>query len=434
MVKHPIYLDHHATTPIDPRVLEAMLPSLKEDFGNASSPHHQFGRRAAQIVDKARASVAALIGAKSEEILFTSGATESNNLALKGVMRLHRDRGNHLITCVTEHASVIETAEKLALEGFRVTFLPVDSNGLISLAALEAAITPQTALISIMAANNEIGTLQPIRDIGRIARARGILFHTDATQAAAWVPLDAKTDGFDLLSFSAHKMYGPKGVGALYVRRDHPHVRLEPLFDGGGHEEGLRPGTLNVSGIAGFGRAAELVKAERPADAVRVAGLRDHLYRSITARLTDVRLSGPGLESSGPGSGSAPLRLPNNLNLSFAYIEGESLLKSFDSIALSSSSACTSASLEVSYVLKALGLPAELVHASIRFGLGRFNTAAEIDTVADEVVRVVNGLRARSTLYQIAQSGAGEFRLARLPGQNSADVSGPSQNPGKSKG
>lgn len=415
MIKLPVYMDHHATTPVDPRVLDAMLPALREDFGNASSPHHLFGRRAKRIVDEGRASVASLIGAAPEEILFTSGATESNNLALKGVMRLHRDRGNHLITCVTEHASVLETAEQLALEGFKVTFLPVGADGRIRIKDLEAAITPQTALISIMAANNEIGTLQPIREIGRIARARGILFHTDATQAAAWMPIDTRADQIDLLSFSAHKMYGPKGIGALFVRRDHPHVRLEPLFEGGGHEEGLRPGTLNVPGIAGFGRAAELVRAERSADARRVTGLRDHLYQSIVSRLTDVRVSGPD-PSDTPASSH---RLPNNLNLSFAYIEGESLLKSFDSIALSSSSACTSANLEVSYVLKALGLPAELVHASIRFGLGRFNTLEEVNYTADEVVRVVTTLRDRSTLYQIAKAGAGEFKLARLPGAGS---------------
>lgn len=410
MIKLPIYLDHHATTPVDPRVLDAMLPALREDFGNASSPHHHFGHRALRLVEEGRRSVAALIGARPEEILFTSGATESNNLALKGVMRLHRDRGDHLITCVTEHASVLETAEKLALEGCKVTFLPVGPDGRIRLEDLTAAITPRTALISIMAANNEIGTLQPIREIGRIARDRGILFHTDATQAAPWIPIDVRADHIDLLSFSAHKMYGPKGVGALFVRRDHPHVRLEPLFDGGGHEEGLRPGTLNVPGIAGFGRAAELARAERSKDAVRVAGLRDHLLKSILSRLGDVRANGPEASEH---------RLPNNLNLSFSYIEGESLLKSFDSIALSSSSACTSANLEISYVLKALGLPAELIHASIRFGLGRFNTLQEVDYTADEVVRVVNGLRERSTLYQIAKAGAGEFRLARLPGEGS---------------
>ena len=400
-------MDHHATTPVDPRVLDAMLPALREDFGNASSPHHLFGRRARGIVDEARAQVASLIGARPDEIVFTAGATESNNLALKGVMRLLKAKGDHLITCAIEHASVIETAEALAAEGFEVTFLPVDGEGRVRPADVEAAIRPRTALISIMTANNEIGTVQPVREIGRLARSRGILFHTDATQAAPWLPIDVREDHIDLLSLSAHKLYGPKGIGALYVRRDHPHVRLEPLMNGGGHEEGLRPGTLNVPGIAGFGRAAEIARAERARDAVRVAGIRDHLAASIRSRVDDVRSNGPA---------DPALRLPNNLNLSFAYIEGESLLKSFDSIALSSSSACSGANLEVSHVLKAIGLPADLVHASIRFGLGRFNTLAEADFVADEVARIVAGLRERSTLYQIAKSGAADFRLARLPG------------------
>ncbi len=401
-------MDHHATTPVDPRVLEAMLPALREDFGNASSPHHLFGRRAKALVEDSRAQVAALIGARPEEIIFTSGATESNNLALRGVMRLHRSKGNHLITCVTEHASVIETAQALVADGFQVTFLNVDAQGFICRKELEAAIRPETVLISVMTANNEIGTLQPTREIGRIAREHGVLFHTDATQSAAWLPIDVQADHIDLLSLSAHKLYGPKGVGALYVRRDHPHVRLEPLMSGGGHEEALRPGTLNVPGIAGFGKAAELARAERGSDAVRVAGLRDHLFQLIQARLGDVRSNGPV---------DMAARLPNNLNLSFAYIEGESLLKSFDSIALSSSSACSAGNLEVSYVLKAIGLSADLVHASIRFGLGRFNTVAEADFVADEVARIVTALRDRSTLYQIAKAGAGEFRLARLPGE-----------------
>ncbi len=418
MKKSPIYMDYHATTPVDPRVVDAMLPALRENFGNASSVHHVFGRAAQQPVAAARASVAALIGARPEEIVFTAGATESNNLALKGVMRHYRaqGQGDHLITCVTEHASVLEAAKQLALEGFQVTLLPVDSEGRIVLKELEAAITPQTVLISIMAANNEIGTIQPIAQIGRLARSRGVLFHTDATQAAPWLPIDVQRDSIDLLSLSAHKMYGPKGVGALYVRRDHPHVRLEPILDGGGHEDGLRPGTLNVPGIAGFGRAAELVRAERVQDAAKAAGLRDELMKSILSRLSDVRVNGPA---------AADLRLPNNLNLSFAYIEGESLLKSFDSIAVSSSSACTSANLEVSYVLKAVGLPADLIHATIRFGLGRFSTPDDVRTTADEVVRVVSALRERSTLYQIAKSGAGDFRLAKLPGDAPASGSGP---------
>ncbi len=415
-------MDHHATTPVDPRVLDTMLPALREDFGNASSPHHLFGRRARRIVDEARAQVAALIGALPEEIIFTAGATESNNLALKGVMRLLRAKGDHLITCVTEHASVIETAEALAAEGFEVTFLPVDSEGRVRPADGEAAIRPTTALISIMTANNEIGTVQPVREIGRLARSRGILFHTDATQAAAWLEIDVREDDIDLLSLSAHKLYGPKGVGALFVRRDHPHVRLEPLMNGGGHEEGLRPGTLNVPGIAGFGRAAEIARVERAQDAVRIAGIRDHLLASIRSRIDDVRSNGPA---------DPALRLPNNLNLSFAYIEGESLLKSFDSIALSSSSACSGANLEVSHVLKAIGLPADLVHASIRFGLGRFNTLPEADFVADEVVRIVAGLRERSTLYQIAKSGAADFRLARLPGAPSAATDAERKGPCK---
>lgn len=396
---------------MDPRVLEAMLPALREDFGNASSSHHLFGRRARRTVDDARTRVAGLIGALPDEIVFTAGATESNNLALKGVMRLHRAKGDHLITCVTEHASVLETAEALAAEGFRVTFLPVGADGAVSLKDLETAIRPETVLISIMTANNEIGTVQPVREIARLARSRGVLFHTDATQAAAWLPVDVRADGIDLLSLSAHKLYGPKGVGALYVRQDHPHVRLEPLLHGGGHEGALRPGTLNVPGIAGFGRAAEIARAERASDSARIAGLRDHLFGSISSRLSDVRLNGPV---------DPARRLPNNLNLSFAYIEGESLIQSFDSIAVSSSSACSGANSEVSHVLKSIGVPADLVHASIRFGLGRFNTIAETDFVADEVVRVVNRLRERSTLYQIAKAGAGEFRLACLPGETAA--------------
>lgn len=411
-------MDYHATTPVDPRVVEAMLPALRENFGNASSVHHVFGRNARALVDGARASVAALLGARPEEIVFTAGATESNNLALKGVLRHYRaqGQGDHLITCVTEHASVLEAAEQLALEGFKVTFLPVGSDGRIDLKALEAAITPQTVLISIMAANNEIGTIQPIAEIGRIARSRGVLFHTDATQAAPWIPIDVNGDSIDLLSLSAHKMYGPKGVGALYIRHDRPHVRLEPLADGGGHEDGLRPGTLNTPGIAGFGRAAELVREQRAKDVQHAAALRDELCRSITSRLSDVRVNGPS---------AAEHRLPNNLNLSFAYIEGESLLKSFDTIAVSSSSACTSANLEVSYVLKAIGLPADLIHATIRFGLGRFSTSDDVKTTADEVVRIVTGLRERSTLYQIAKSGAGDFRLAKLPGDAPAAGPGP---------
>lgn len=405
-------MDYHATTPVDPRVVEAMLPALGPDFGNASSVHHVFGRRAGGTVAAARASVAALIGAKPDEVLFTAGATESNNLALKGVLRHYAAQGlgDHLITCVTEHASVLAAAKALEREGLRLTVLPVGPDGRVDLRRLEAAITPRTVLISVMAANNEIGTLQPVGEIGRLARSRGVLFHTDATQAAAWLELDVERDAIDLLSLSAHKMYGPKGVGALYVRRGHPHVRLTPLLDGGGHEDGLRPGTLNVPGIAGFGRAAELVRSERAAEAARVAALRDELERSILSRLTAVRVNGPT---------DPALRLPNNLNLSFAYIEGESLLKSFDTIAVSSSSACTSANLEVSYVLKAIGLPADLIHATIRFGLGRFSTADDVRITADEVVRVVSGLRSRSTLYQIATSGAGEFRLAKLPGEGS---------------
>ena len=405
-MKQPIYLDHHATTPVDPRVLEAMLPVFKTDFGNAQSPHHAFGEKAKTLVEKARGHLASLIGCEPEEIIFTSGATESNNLAIEGVCEAYRERGNHVITCVTEHSSVLETCERLERQGVDVTFLPVEEDGRISLETLKKDVTSKTILITIMMANNEIGVLQPIREIAQFAKERGILFHTDATQAVGQMPVNVTEDGIHLLSFSAHKMYGPKGVGALYVRSKNPRVRIVPLMDGGGHEKGLRPGTLNVPGIVGFGEACAICKKEMKEEARRLKALRDRLKEQILNNLEGVTVNG-----------SWEHRLSNNLNMSFSYVEGESLLKSFDTIAVSSSSACTSVHLKVSYVLKALGLPEELIHSSLRFGLGRFNTEEEIDYVAEKVVENVKRLRSMSTLYEIAQEGAKDYILARLPGE-----------------
>lgn len=389
MLKLPIYMDCHATTPVDPRVFEAMLPCFEEQFGNPASQNHSFGWEAEKLVEGARAQVARLIGAQAKEIIFTSGTTESNNIALKGALERYREKGNHLVTQVTEHKSVLDTAKHLEKEGARVTFLGVDRYGLIDLDELRAALSDQTLLISVMAANNEIGTLQPIEKIGKLAKEKGILFHVDAAQAAGKIPIDVEKIGIDLLSFSAHKMYGPKGIGALYVRGKNPRVRLTPLIHGGGHEGGLRSGTLNVPAIAGFGKACEIAERELEEEGARLLGLRTRLHESITGSLDEVFLNGPPVK-----------RLPGNLNLSFRAVEGESLLTALsEEIAVSSGSACSSARVEPSYVLKALGLEEELIHASIRFGLGRFNTEEEVDFAAKEVIRTVHRLRELSPFY-----------------------------------
>ncbi len=400
MVKLPIYMDNHATTPVDPRVLAAMLPYFTERFGNAASRNHSFGWHAEEAVEAARKQVADLIGATAKEIVFTSGATESDNLAIKGAARMYREKGNHLVTAVTEHKAVIDTCKHLEKDGFEVTYLPVNRDGLIDLDQLRAAITDRTVLISIMAANNEVGVLQPVAEIGRLARERGVLFHTDAVQAAGKVPFDVNAMNADLVSLSAHKMYGPKGVGALYVRRRNPRVLLTPIIDGGGHERGMRSGTLNVPGIVGFGKAAALCRDELAGEAARLTALRDRLAEGLR-RLDDVEING-----------SMEHRLPGNLNVSFAYVEGESLLMGISDVAVSSGSACTSATLEPSYVLKAMGIGDELAHSSIRFGLGRFNTEEEVDFVVEKLSAVVTRLREMSPLFELAKENQ-ELSLRR---------------------
>ena len=390
-VKTPVYLDNNATTPVDPRVLEAMMPYLTEHFGNAASRSHAFGWNAEAAVEGARQQVASLIGADAKEIIFTSGATESDNLAIKGAVEMHRDKGNHVITCATEHKAVLDTCKYLAEHGCEVTFLPVDEQGLVTAEQVDQAITDRTVLISIMAANNEVGTIHPVAEIGRVAKARGVLLHTDATQAYGKIPLDVEAMGIDLLSLSAHKIHGPKGVGALYVRRRKPRVRLAIQMHGGGHERGMRSGTLNVPGIVGLGAAAEICGREMAAEARRLTALRDRLHQGITGRLDQVKLNG-----------HPTARLPNTLNLSFAYIEGESLMMKMKDVAVSSASACTSASLEPSFVLRAMGLPDELAHGSIRFSLGRFTTAEEIDFAVEQVAAAATELRELSPLYELA--------------------------------
>jgi cysteine desulfurase len=386
-----IYLDNNATTRTDPRVVEAMLPYFTERYGNAASLTHEFGREADEAVEQARGQVAELIGAHPRDIIFTSGATESNNLALKGVAAMYRPKGDHLITTAIEHKAVLDPVRRLGREGWQMTILPVDAHGRVSVEQIAQTLTPRTVLVSVMSANNEVGTLQPIKEIGRLCKERGVLFHTDAAQAAGKVPLDVEDMGIDLLSISAHKMYGPKGVGALYVRRREPRVRLEPQMDGGGQERGLRSGTSNVPAIVGFGVACELCRCEMAAEASRLTELRERLRRGIQEQLSDVTLNGHPTE-----------RLPGNLNLSFAHVKGEALLMALRDVAVSSGSACTTASLEPSYVLKAIGLDDELAYGSLRFGLGRFNTAEEVDEVAREVVRVVHYLRALNPLHEMA--------------------------------
>ena len=385
-IKLPVYLDNHATTPLDPRVLEAMLPFFTSRFGNAASNSHSFGWEAAAAVEKARRQIAASIGASPQEIVFTSGATESNNLALKGVAEGCHEKGDHLITAVTEHKAVLDSCKHLEKSGCRVTYLPVNSHGLIDLDQLKDSFTDRTVLASIMAANNETGVLQPIEEIGRLCHDRGVLFHSDAVQALGKLPLDVNKANLDLVSLTAHKLYGPKGCGALYVRRSVAE-RLIPLIDGGGHENGLRSGTLNVPGIVGFGQTCEIAQKELPEESCRVAGLRNRLRDRLMAELDHVAING-----------SMEHRLPGNLNMSFLEVEGETLLTGLNDVALSSGSACSSGKTHASYVLKALGLSDEAAGSAIRFGIGRFNTEAEIDYVAGRIIELVKNLREVSAL------------------------------------
>ncbi len=390
----PIYLDNNATTRTDPRVVDAIIPFFSNAYGNAASKSHPFGWAAEEAVDKARAQVASLIGADPREIVFTSGATESNNLAIKGIAEMYAEKGDHIITVVTEHKAVLDTCKHLESTGKSVTYLEVDDNGLICLDELKAAITDKTILVSVMAANNEIGVLQPIAEIGAICKERGIIFHTDATQIVGKIPFDVEALGIDLASFTAHKMYGPKGIGALYVRRRSPRVRLSAQIDGGGHERGFRSGTLNVTGIVGFGEAAALCQAEMAADAARLQVLRDAMEARLLQEIPECQVNG-----------SREHRLPGLLNISFGFVEGESLLMGLCDVALSSGSACTSASLEPSYVLKALGVGDELAHNSLRFGLGRFTQPEEVEWVTEKVIAEVARLREMSPLWELHLEG-----------------------------
>ena len=393
-MKLPIFMDYHSTTPVDPRVLEEMIPYFTQDFGNAASRNHAFGWKAEEAVEHSRERIASLIHCDPKEIIFTSGATESNNLALKGVAEMYAEKGDHIITCVTEHKAVLDTCKRLEKQGKRVTYMPVDHYGQINLDDLRKEITDKTILISIMFANNEVGTLQRVNEIGKIAKEKGVLFHSDAVQAVGKIPVDVQAMNVDLMSLTAHKLYGPKGIGALYVRKKGPRVRLVAQMDGGGHERGMRSGTSNVPGMVGFGKACEVAQQVMPEESKRLAGLRDKLRFGIEKELDEVYLNGHPTE-----------RLPNNLNMSFAYVEGESLLMGMDDIAVSSGSACTSATLEPSYVLKALGVGEDLAHTSIRFGLGRFNTEEEVDYVMNKVISNVKRLREMSPLYEMAKEG-----------------------------
>ncbi|HEY0678343.1 MAG TPA: IscS subfamily cysteine desulfurase [Chitinophagaceae bacterium] len=394
MLQLPVYLDHNATTPCDPRVVEAMVPYFTQNFGNAASRNHPFGWQAEEAVDYAREQVAQLIGADPKEIIFTSGATESDNLAIKGVFEMYATKGNHIITCTTEHKAVLDTCKHIEKEGGEVTYLPVNAEGMIDLAQLEAAMRPTTILVAIMYANNEIGTVHPIREISAIAKKHGALFFTDATQAVGKIPVDVNKDGIDLLAMTAHKMYGPKGIGALYVRRRGPRVKVTAQMDGGGHERGMRSGTLNVPGIVGFGKACELARLEMDQDAARLGKMRDRLERELM-KVEEAYVNGDRQH-----------RLPHVTNISFKYVEGEGLLMGFNkNIALSSGSACTSASLEPSYVLKALGLGDDLAHSSLRFGLGRFTTDEQIDYTIEQVTNTVNRLREMSPLWEMYKEG-----------------------------
>ena len=393
-IKLPIYMDNHATTPIDPRVLEQMLPYFTEKFGNAASRNHSFGWAAEEGVETARERVAKLIGATTKEIIFTSGGTESDNLAIKGVAEMYKEKGNHVITTITEHKAVLDSCKRLEKYGYRVTYLPVQKDGLIDLEDLKHAMDDKTILVTIMAANNEVGVIQPILEIGKLCHEHGVIFHTDAAQAVGKMPIDVIKQNIDLASLSAHKMYGPKGTGALYVRRKNPSAQISAIIDGGGHERGMRSGTLNVPGIVGLGKACAIATEEMPHESCRLAGLRNRLKDRIMNRLDGCYING-----------SMEHRLPGNLNVSFAHVEGESLLMGINDVAVSSGSACTSAMIEPSYVLKALGTGDDLAHSSIRFGIGRFNTEAEVDYVADRVVETVQRLREISQSCEMAKEG-----------------------------
>jgi cysteine desulfurase len=390
----PIYMDNHATTPMDPRVLAEMMPYFNAKFGNAASRNHAFGWEAEQAVEAAREQIAKLIGASAKEIIFTSGATESNNLAIKGIAEMYKERGNHIITQATEHKAVLDTCKKLEKQGYRVTYLQPQADGLISMDELKAAMDDKTILVTIMYANNEIGVIQPVAEIGKLCHEKGVLFHTDAVQAVGKIPVNVQTDNIDVLSLSGHKIYGPKGVGALYVRRRNPRVQISEQINGGGHERGMRSGTLNVPGIVGLGAACEICMNEMASEGKREAELRDYLKNKLETALDYVQVNG-----------NMEHHLPGNLNMSFVYVEGESLLMGINDIAVSSGSACTSATLEPSYVLKALGLGDEVAHSSIRFGLGRFNTKAEVDYVSDKLIDVVLKLRELSPLYEMVKEG-----------------------------
>jgi cysteine desulfurase len=381
-VKLPIYMDNHSTTPMDPRVLEEMLPYFVEKFGNAASRNHSFGWAAEEGVETARERIAKLVGATAKEIIFTSGATESDNLAIKGVAETHREKGNHIITAATEHKAVLDSCKRLEKYGYRVTYLPVQKDGLVDLDDLRRAMDDKTILVTIMSANNEIGVLQPIEEIGKLCRERGVIFHTDAAQSIGKVPMDVNKKNIDLMSIAGHKLYGPKGVGALYVRRKNPRVQISAIIDGGGHERGMRSGTLNVPGIVGLGKACAIAQEEMLKESCHLAGKRNRLRDRILSGLGEVSING-----------SMEQRLPGNLNLSFANVDGESLMMSLNDIALSSGSACTTAAIEPSHVLRAIGISDDLAHSSIRFGIGRFNTEAEVDYVADRVVETVTRLR-----------------------------------------
>ncbi|HEV2730250.1 MAG TPA: IscS subfamily cysteine desulfurase [Terriglobales bacterium] len=394
-IKLPIYMDNHATTQVDQRVFEEMLPYFMEKFGNAASRNQSFGWAAEEAVETARERVAKLIGATTKEIIFTSGGTESDNLAIKGIAEMYKEKGNHIITAITEHRAVLDSCKRLEKYGYRVTYLPVQKDGLIDLEDLKRVIDDKTILVTIMAANNEIGIVQPVAEIGKLCHERGVIFHTDATQAVAKMPIDVLKQNIDLASISAHKMYGPKGVGALYVRNENPRVRISAIIDGGGHERGMRSGTLNVPGIVGLGKACAIATEEMPKESCRLAGLRNRLKDRIMGRLDECYING-----------SMEHRLPGNLNISFAYVEGEPLLMGINDVAVSSGSACTSARLEPSYVLKALGVEDDLAQSSIRFGIGRFNTEAEVDYVAGRVVETVQHLRELSPEYEAAKKAS----------------------------
>ncbi|GAB2531661.1 IscS subfamily cysteine desulfurase [Rufibacter soli] len=393
MLKFPIYLDNNATTPMDPRVLEAMLPYFTNHFGNAASRNHPFGWAAEEAVDYAREQIAALINCNPKELIFTSGATESDNLAIKGVFEMYSSKGNHIITATTEHKAVLDTCKHIEKLGGQVTYLPVNSEGLIDLKELEAAITDKTILIAIMYGNNEVGVIQPIREIGQIAKKHGVLFFSDATQAVGKIPVDVETDGIDLMAFSGHKMYGPKGVGALYVRRKNPRVKVTAQMDGGGHERGMRSGTLNVPGIVGLGKAAEVARLDMESDTKRIKAMRDYLETELL-QMEESYLNG-----------NKEHRLPHVSNISFKYVEGEGLMMGVKDIAVSSGSACTSASLEPSYVLKAMGMSDDLAHSSLRFGLSRFTTQEEVDFAINHVKEAVTKLRELSPLWEMFKEG-----------------------------